>query len=547
MRTYTRSPLTQHVCLCVLVAGSLHPRLATAQSIASLSAEAVHAMPGHTAHISVRLSSGVNLAGIQWALSYPGDVFRSVTFVTGDQAQKAAKVKDCFERNGTVTCLLTGVNAATMTTGEVFIVQAAVAPSAPLGVARMRINGVLGTTLAAQPVSITGADLSVNISRQPMLESVACKDSVVVAGQTTTCSVTLSGPAGSAATVRLSSASPALGLPGSVTVPAGASKASFEVLALRASGDEAVTLTAAYLEVRQTAAIRVNGITLSSLACTTTPIERSSAGQCTVTLSGSAPQDFDVMLSSAGAAVVIPASVRVGKGKQSATFAVTAGTAATSGSGTITAALEGVSRTAPVTVRAAAAEPVALSSLTCSQSVITVSGTIPCSLRLSRQTPASVAVPLKISNPVLMGGASQVIMPTAVTVPAGSDSASFSVTIRYVPSDMSVAVSATLGVTRSVTWSLRRMTVTSLVCTPATIAFGFITCTITLNAATPFWYPSVSLASSSQFVTLPATAPVLGGNSATFRAYVVPSPKALTATVSATLGTTASTKVSIKP
>jgi uncharacterized repeat protein (TIGR03803 family) len=99
----------------------------------------------------------------------------------------------------------------------------------------------LGALFRVEPVGSTPVPL-------PNLAQLAFSPSSVVGGRSSTGTIRLSGPAPSGgAVVTLSSGSPAVAsVPAAVTVPAGASTASFSVATTRVRRTQTVTIAAGY-------------------------------------------------------------------------------------------------------------------------------------------------------------------------------------------------------------------------------------------------------------------------------------------------------------
>ena len=90
------------------------------------------------------------------------------------------------------------------------------------------------------------------------MTSLACNPTSLGSGQSTSCTVTLSGaaPSGGAA-VGLSSNNPLLPVQASVTVPAGSTSASFTATAGTISAAATATLTGTFNNTSQTATIQL--------------------------------------------------------------------------------------------------------------------------------------------------------------------------------------------------------------------------------------------------------------------------------------------------
>ena len=225
------------------------------------------------------------------------------------------------------------------------------------------VNAVTPVTISATygPSRVT-ASVTVNPSVNVWVTSLALSPSTVTAGASSTGTVTLNAPAPSGgATVQLSSMSPAT-VPPTVTVPGGATTATFTVGTTSVSATTQAKLWAvlnttwgAVLTVTPGAA---GAPSLSTLSLSPATVTGGTSSQGTLTLSGPAPSGGSVVtLSSSNTAVATaPASVTVAAGSTSQTFTVTTATVSAATSATITGTL-GVSRSATLTVNPAATTP----------------------------------------------------------------------------------------------------------------------------------------------------------------------------------------------
>src|SRR5437667_6825018 len=268
------------------------------------------------------------------------------------------------------------------------------------------------------------------------LSSLALNPTSVAGGNSSTGTVTLSGPApaGGAQVALSSSNTAAATVPSSVTVPAGAASATFTVSTSAVTASTAVTISAAYGGVTLTASITVAPAappppTLASLGQNPTSVTGGNSSTGTVTLSGAAPAGGAQVAHSSSntAAVTVPSSVTVAAGATSATFTVSTSAVAAPTPVSISSASGGVTRSASLTVAPAPPPPATLSSLTLNPTNVigglqTSTGTV----TLSAPAPAGGAtVMLSSSN-----GAARV--PSSVTVVAGATSATFTVNTSIV-------------------------------------------------------------------------------------------------------------------
>lgn len=160
------------------------------------------------------------------------------------------------------------------------------------------------------------------------LNSLGLNPSTVTGGQSTTGTVSLTGPApASGAVVTLASANPAATVPTSVTVAPNSSSASFTVNTTPVGTTTAGNITATYSGVTKSAALTVNPAALaalSSVSLNPTTVVGGSLSNGTVKLDNAAPAGgATITLTSNRALATVPASVSVAAGATSATFTVT--------------------------------------------------------------------------------------------------------------------------------------------------------------------------------------------------------------------------------
>ena len=355
------------------------------------------------------------------------------------------------------------------------------------------------------------------------LSSLALNPTSVAGGNSSTGTVTLSGPApaGGAQVTLSSSNTAAATVPSSVTVPAGATNATFTVSTSVVTASTAVTISAAYGGATRTASLAVTPAappppSLASLGLNPTSVTGGNSSTGTVTLSGPAPAGgAQVALSSSNtAAATVPSSVTVAAGATSATFTVSTSGVTASTTVTISAAYGGVTRTASITVAPAALPPPTLSSLTLNPaSVIGGTQSSTGTVTLSGAAPAGGAtVALSSSN-----GAARV--PSSVTVVAGATSATFTVSSSAVAASTTVTISAAYGgVTRSASLTVAPVppppaTLSSLTLNPTNVIGGLQTSTgtVTLSAPAPAGGATVMLSSSNGAARVPSSVTVVAG------------------------------------
>ncbi len=354
--------------------------------------------------------------------------------------------------------------------GQAFKATYSVSPSPTNGRGTMTVSSGTGGNVVVYMISASKfvalslndpnpAILDFELSSTPAsvsLSSISLNPTSVTGGNSSTGTVTLSGPAptGGAQVTLSSSNTTAARVPSSVTVAAGATSASFTVSTSAVAASTTVTISATYAGATRSASLTVTPApppppTLSSLTLSPTSVTGGNSSTGTVTLSGPAPTGgAQVTLSSSDTTVArVLSSVTVAAGATSASFTVSTSAVAGSTTVSIFASYAGATRSASLTVTPAPPPPPTLSSLTLNPSSVVggledSTGTV----TLTGPAPSGGAqVFLSSSN----GAAS---VPSSVIVPAGASNATFTVRTSAVFMSTSATISASYnGTTRTAT------------------------------------------------------------------------------------------------
>jgi trimeric autotransporter adhesin len=356
--------------------------------------------------------------------------------------------------------------------------------------------------------------------------SLTCNPANVAGAVNVTCTISLNGGAAAGGlAVGLTSNSASLVVPASVTVPAGSNGASFVAQASAVNATVTAVVTAAANGSSPSASVTLVAIVVSALACNPATMTGAGNVSCTVTLNGGAPAGgLAVGLTSSSANLVVPASVTVPAGSNNTTFAAQASAVNANVTAVITAAANGSSPTASILLT-----PIILvSSLTCNPAAMTGAGAVSCTVSLNGVPGAGGLVV------GLAGNAASVTGPASVTVPAGSNSASFTAQVSAVSANATVVITATANgssQTASIALTASPILVSGLTCTPAAMSgAGTVNCTISLNGVAPAGGLAVTLTSSSASLVVPATVTVSAGASS---ASVAAQASAVSANVTA--------------
>lgn len=268
------------------------------------------------------------------------------------------------------------------------------------------------------------------------ITSVTLSPNSVMGGQKSAGQVRLSGPAPSGGfVVQLSSTHPAAAysISSSVIVPAGATTQNFTVTTVGVGQSTAVTIAAFAGGVSRTVLLNVQAL-LSSVTLGSPSVRGGFGTGGIVRLFVPAPAGgVTIQLSSSNpAAATVPAGVTVRTGAMTADFTVTAVPVAQSATVTITAAVDGVSKTAPLTV-----EPTVLLYLVLGPASLRGGVGSTGEVELSGPAPSGgFAVTLSSGDPAVA------TVPARVTVPARATTAQFPITTRRVAKVTGVTITA---------------------------------------------------------------------------------------------------------
>jgi hypothetical protein len=218
-------------------------------------------------------------------------------------------------------------------------------------------------TLSASDFEVIQLGWNPPVSVTPTLAAVSANPNAVVGGNASTGTVTLSAAApGGGAVVALSSASSAVSVPQSVSIPQGASAATFGIGTSLVSATTVVTLSAAYAGATKTTTVTVNPAppppppplpALATLTLSRGSVVGGNPATGTVTLSPQAPSGgAAVTLTSSNPSLAsVPANVVVPEGATSATFQVTTAATKKNALATLSASCNGVAKTATLVIK----------------------------------------------------------------------------------------------------------------------------------------------------------------------------------------------------
>jgi hypothetical protein len=499
-----------------------------------------------------------------------------VSSAAGTMAQSTPGVSN-------ITCNPTTVNAGASAACVVTLTAAAPVGGAAVNLSRNSLSlaipptatipaGSLSTTFpvavsvsaVSHSATVTGSYggtsksvvLSV-VSTTPQLVSFVCTPTSATAGQSLACNVGLSLPAlSTGAAISISSSSASVIVP-RVTIPAGATSASFSAAVSSSAPSGAVALTAIYLALSKRVTINIGGSAaapappaLSGLTCSPSSVTAGAGSNCTVTLSSAAPTGGVVVtLTKTGTGFTVPGSVTVASGATVAQFAVTTTSSTPAQTAGINAVYNSSTKTASLVIVAASVTR-QVSGITCSPTSITAGAASVCTVTISSSAPSG-GVTVGVST-----SASGVTVPASVVVPANAIVASFSATTAAsTPAQTATITAVAGGVTKSASISITSgagsYRITSFSCSPTTIIPDqSARCLVYLSAEAPAGGLTAYLKSTSADISVPDTTAV-PATASIFQFYAKGAADAVqvdTATITVTVqGQSATTTVTINP
>src|SRR5882672_2496711 len=318
--------------------------------------------------------------------------------------------------------------------------------------------GGTSATFTVTTVAVTASTPPVNISASyagvtqnasltvtpppPTFTSLTLSPTSVIGGSPSTGTATVSGPAlASGAQVLLSSSNRAASVPSSVTIPPGATSATFPVTTLAVAVSTPITISASYAGVTQNATLTVTPPTLTLLRLNPSSVNGGSPSTGTVMLSGPAPTGGAVvtLISSNTTAATVPLSVTIPAGGNTTAFPVTTVAVTVSTTVNISASYASVTKTASLIVTPPPPPGPTLTSLTLSPTSVIGGSPSTGTVMLSGQALTGGAVVSLSSDNTAAA------VPASVTVPPGGTSATFPVTTVAVTASTTLNISASYG------------------------------------------------------------------------------------------------------
>jgi hypothetical protein len=317
---------------------------------------------GAAVNLTATPDSGSTFAGWSGACSGTGacsvtmDVAKSVSAnFTANPGSFTLTVAKSGAGTGTVTSTPSGIScgatcSASFASGTVVSLTAAPDPGSTFA----GWSGDCSGTGACSVTMDAAKSVSANFNSNPpaALSSITVSPTSVIGGNSSTGTLTLTRAAASNVVVTLSSNNASATVPLSVTVPQGATTASFSIGTTPVASSTVASISAVYNGVTKTATLTITQPTLSSLKLNPSKVVGGNPSTGTVTLSGTAPPTgMTIQLSSNRTTVAtVPSSVTVAAGATAAIFPVTTNRVRSTTNVTISGTSAGVTKSAVLSV-----------------------------------------------------------------------------------------------------------------------------------------------------------------------------------------------------
>ena len=361
----------------------------------------------------------------------------------------------------------------------------------------------------------------------PAIATFVVNPNAVVGGSsatTTNATITLDSPAPTGGlTIALASNNTAAAQPWSVatggsaitsvSVPAGLATVTFFVKGFTVASNTPVVLSAAVGSQTVTANMTVQAL-LTSVTLAPASVTGGTNSTATVTLAAGAPTGgLTLNLSTTNTTVAtVPATLVIAAGATTGTFPVTTVPVATNGTVNISAASGSALKSAALQIAAPT-----VTTLVVAPTIAIYGSAAPNSIgtiTMSGKAPASFTVNVMSSN------VNVATVPATVTIPAGTNTATFTITSQAVSADSNtvITVSTPTGGGKTGALTVKPMLQSVTLASATTIGGAAVTGTVTLNAAAPVGGTVVTMSSSNTAVAAPpATVTVAAGaTTATF-------------------------------
>lgn len=231
-----------------LMMAAAHGTTLSAQT-AALSLGSATGQPGKPVSLPVSLTNnGAQTSGLMWTFAYSAADFSSVSVSAGSAGSAAGKSVSCAPvATGRMRCILVGANSSLIANGPVATAQFTVASTTSVTSSSIQLLESTASSNTGSVIGVSATGATIGISRSTALSALSCSPTSVSATGLSTCTVTLTSAApstGFPVTMGYSASGVTLTMPTSLTVPAGATSATFSVQFKSATTSSTVQISA---------------------------------------------------------------------------------------------------------------------------------------------------------------------------------------------------------------------------------------------------------------------------------------------------------------
>jgi hypothetical protein len=211
---------------------------------ASLSLASGSGARGSVVNLNLSLTSTVSQpAAVQWTVTYLTSDFSALTVTAGAVATAAGKSISCNNTSGVSKCVVYGVNSNTMASGVVATLAFTISGSTTNTSSAIQVTNQTSATLAGLAMTSSASGSTVTIL--PTVTGISCTPDSVIPPAPSTCLVTISSAAPSGGTsVALSDDTPNAIIQPTLSIPTGATSASFPVATSVVTSNTTANVTA---------------------------------------------------------------------------------------------------------------------------------------------------------------------------------------------------------------------------------------------------------------------------------------------------------------
>ena len=208
-------------------------------------------------------SGGAKAAGVEFSIGNSSGI-AGWSVAIANASGSAQKSASCAGGS----CVIYGINQNAMSDGPIATATFQLAAASGTSSIPVQLTSAIAVDAQGNAIAATAGAGVISVAPSPQLTALTCSPGALPLNASGSCTVSFSGPALAATPIGLTSNSAALAVPGSVTMPAGQSSATFPVTSGTVIGSQSATVTAALNGASQMATIVVSAPVLTAVSAT---------------------------------------------------------------------------------------------------------------------------------------------------------------------------------------------------------------------------------------------------------------------------------------